>query len=870
MATEETIKIVADTGNAIAGIDAVAVAGAKMGSSLQGIGGTLVGLGAKVGLFTAPLALGLGAATKNAIDFDQAMSGASRALDLSGKEVEDFKRQALAIAPPLGLLPEKFAELATEAGKLGVAKKDIIDFAKVIAETAAITDADAIKLSSSFAALQTITGASGKQLEIFGAAVNKLDDNVGGTTPDIIEFTRQTAATGKLLKLGIKDLAAYGSTMASLGIQNGVAYRSFNGLLNKLAASHTLSKKGQLAFRDLGLDAQQMARIMTTNANQGIEIFLTAIQKVAAVDTSRALGAVKQIVGGDYNDEILTLALSHQKLATALTYTSDAYDAANLQKKNDELAKKLGNVKGQTAVMQAQMQRLGITLGSAVLPNLNDLLGMMTPLIDKFAVFAETHPGIVKVGMAIAAVTLSISPLLIGIGSVISAVGTIGTILPAIAPMVTAIGSAFAVATSPVWLTVGAFVAVGAAIGVLAATWRNWLTIFEDGSFVINFFGKKIAIGIFADIDKAFSNAGKSIRDWVYFTGEKLQEASQLFSGMANRVSAIALNLGSNLIAFFQPPFEFIKSLVTNTVMLMALPYIKLGTLMLSGVNTAIALVKPPIQGFITWFSASWNQFSSGYISGVLTMTTWVGSQWQAMTAKISASWNKFSSGYVNGVLTMTTWIGSQWQWISNQWQAMTGKMGGGWNQFSSNYMNGVAVLVSYANQSVNSISGIFTGLWNWFSSFVGNFYNAGQALVINLTQGIRASFYQAINEFNQQLAYLRGLLPGSEPRYTSPLSNLAAAGTATMENFASGFTSSDAPSLMSGVLGDTRSQMSPAFAMPSGGNQPIVINDNRTFNLGTNGTNNGNIDIIETLKKSDRELLDLIEKARARWNRGR
>jgi hypothetical protein len=66
------------------------------------------------------------------------------------------------------------------------------------------------------------------------------------------------------------------------------------------------------------------------------------------------------------------------------------------------------------------------------------------------------------------------------------------------------------------------------------------------------------------------------------------------------------------------------------------------------------------------------------------------------------------------------------------------------------------------------------------------------------------------------------------------------------------------------------RSQLStPALATTASGGSSIVVNDNRTFNLGSSSTS-GSIDIIEILKKSDRELLDLIEKARSKWNRNR
>ena len=480
--TPEQLAKIAETGKrfgvATQDIEKYTTSVVKLQDQLQNVGQGMVSAGQKLSLATAPLAAGLAVASKQAIDFAQIISNASRALDLSEQEVTAFRSQILKTSPALGMTANSMGELVTEAGKLGVAKKDIMSFAKIVAETAAITDADAVQLAQSFAALQTITGATGKELEIFGSAVNRLDDNIGGTTPEIIEFTRQTAATAKLLKLGIKDIAAYGSTMQSLGIQNGVAYRSFNSLLNKLAASQTLSNKAKKAFSDLGLEAGQMSKIMTTDANQGINLFLTKIKEIAAVDTAKALGAVRQIIGEDYGDEILTLALSHEKLGQALSFTSDAYDKANLAKKNDELAKKLGSVKGQTGIGEAQMQRLSISIGSAFIPSINALLGTLTPLIDKFAEFAEQNPKIVQIGVAIAGIAISTGPVLIAVGSLISAIATIGTVVPAVttalgglATVGSGIAAVFAGITLPLWGTLAAFAALGVGIGVLIANW---------------------------------------------------------------------------------------------------------------------------------------------------------------------------------------------------------------------------------------------------------------------------------------------------------------------------------------------------------------------------------------------------------------
>lgn len=676
---EVIIKFAAKTAGAIAGFNQVGVAATGLGGKLKGVGGQMQALGGKAALISAPIGAALGVATTKAIGFSTAMDGASRSLDLSAEETKKMKDEALKLAPPLGLLPTKFAELATEAGRLGVAKDAIIGFATVVAEIAAITDLseqETEDLAKSFAALQTITGMTTEDLNIFGAAVNKLDDSVGGTTPNIIEFTRQTAATGKLLGLGAKELAAYGATMQSLGIQNGVAYRSFNSLLTKLASPQVLSLPAKKAFGDLGLTTQEMANIMTTDATAGIDLFLRKINEIAEVDVSRALGAVNKIVGADYGDEILTIASSTDKLREALGYVGDEMDQANLAKKSDELAKKLSNVKGQQMILNAQLERFWIIIGEAVLPTVTDFLGDLTPLVDKIAAFAQANPGIVKVGMAIAAVGVSAAPVLLVLGSLTSVVGSLVGGVKFLAPFAIKAGVALAGITAPAWALWGACIAVGVALGALIIYWD--------------------------DVTRAIANS-----------------------------------------TFFQDWHNGWQTLVINT-----------------------------------------------------------------------------QSAFTN--------LGN---WIKNNWQ------------------------------------GVLRGLVNPIESIGFLFYKAGAALMGNFFNGINAYFKRGIDYFKQQLAYLRGMLPGSEPRIPSPLSNLADAGAATMQNFASGFNAANGN--ISPGLQQTRASLAPAIASSSSGGGGIIVNDNRTINLGLDSEGVGNIDIIEILRKSDRELLDLLNKARARWGRG-
>ncbi len=625
----ETLKILSDVDGAIAGFNKVETKANAFRDRMRGIGGTIADFGTKMESFTAPLKHGLEDAAHEAIEFNDVIGKTSRALGMSEEFTQKFNDEVLKIAPSIGMAPEKFAELAQEAGKLGVKEDKIVEFGTVVGKMGAIanlTERQMGDLTKSFAALSTITGASAPQLEKYGAAVNKLDDSIGGTVPTTVEFTRQTAAAGKLLNINMQQLAGYGATMASLGIQNGVAYRSFNSLLTKLAAPQTMSKKGQQALAELGLSSTQLADAMKKDANQGIDMFLKKLNALAHTDVSKALGVVKETIGADYGSTILTLAASTDKLHTALKVAVD--DQGNMAKSTMEMNKRMASFKGQQAAAEAQMQSMAIMVGQAVLPALNALMGMTTPLIGAFVEFAQTHPGIMKVAVSIAAIATFGAPVVVFLGSLISAIGTVTALFGGISLAVAA--------------PIAALIALGAATGYLIANWDH--------------------------IVPAITNA------------------------LSAALRAIA-NFGSFM--------------------------------------------------------------------------------------------------------------------------------------------------------------------WNAGSAFIGNFFN-----------GMFAMFGKGLEWFKGMLANLRALLPGSEPKIKSPLSNLASAGAATMENFASGFGTSKATTALSGAIGEARSQLTAPVAAASNGGGNISINDNRTININA-GQGGQQSWILDQLRKSDRELLDLIDKAVARWRRG-
>lgn len=155
----------------------------------------------------------------------------------------------------------------------------------------------------------------------------------------------------------------------------------------------------------------------------------------------------------------------------------------NVGNMNSEFAK---TDAGKIQQAKNELGDMGEQIGAILLPAVADLVSWfqsnLLPVIQRFIGFMKKHPAIAKFALAFALITAALGPVLVVIGGLISAIGTIITIAPAL-------GAAFTFITGPVGLVVAA-IAAAIAIGVLL--YKNWDAIKAKARAVWN--GIKTAI----------------------------------------------------------------------------------------------------------------------------------------------------------------------------------------------------------------------------------------------------------------------------------------------------------------------------------------------------------------------------------------
>lgn len=399
-------------------------------------------------------------AGKAAADFQRASDSTARGLDLAGKELEAFKKQAQDLTEKLNFQKSttEVLNLATSVGKLGISKDQIMDYSEAIVQVATATDKlnKLDEMGTNLAKIGTIFEFSAKDVKTYGAALNRLDDDSAATADNLLDFTKRVGGIGKVSKIAATDLTAFGATLISSGQTSEVASTFTNKLFSVLGAAGNTSKGAQAAIQKLGFDVKQLSIDFDRQAIPTTLKFLESIQKLDSVTQKEILG---EIFGAEHSDSAALLLGQLDNLRKYINAANDSAGNANkLGREFDQMSKSLD---GQMNALKNQMNALGVSIGSAVLPGFLDLTSAITPMAAKLAELVQQYPMLSTMIAGALAITAIIAPLGMIISSITALMGSIGALNAMLVPF-------FAYLTGNI---IPGLVSIGAAIipGIIAS-----------------------------------------------------------------------------------------------------------------------------------------------------------------------------------------------------------------------------------------------------------------------------------------------------------------------------------------------------------------------------------------------------------------
>ncbi|MDP3848109.1 MAG: phage tail tape measure protein [Pseudomonas sp.] len=432
------------------------------------------------------LAVGATAAlpVKLAIDYESAMADVKKVVNFSSPDgFGKLSGELLELTRTLPLAGTELAKIAASGGQLGVAEQNIKPFTVTVAKMATAFDMSAELAGDSMAKLANVYRIPINQIDRLGDAINELSNSSPAKASDIVNALGRVGGVAKAFGLTETQAAALSNTFVSLGKTPEVAGTAINGMLIKL---QTADKQG-LGFQDalwsMGMNATSLKQSIGRDAQGALTGFLNTVAKVPKADR---MGILVDLFGLEYADDVAVLAGSMDTYASSLSLVKDASNYKGSMEK--EFQARAATTANNLQLLKNGLTELGINIGSAVLPGLNELVATIRPVITRFATWSKENAalvsGVIKLVTGAVALKLGFVGLSYGLSLGASALNGVGIAMALVsgkatllnhalvgtrlAPFISGIGSLTAMLPS----LSGAMAVLG---GVIAATPIGWL-----------------------------------------------------------------------------------------------------------------------------------------------------------------------------------------------------------------------------------------------------------------------------------------------------------------------------------------------------------------------------------------------------------
>jgi TP901 family phage tail tape measure protein len=345
-------------------------AGKKSSTALHAIGKAALVTSVAVGA----AAVGVGFMVKKAADFEQQISTLGAVTNASGRQMEQFRRQAIKAGADTKFSALQAAQAQTELAKGGLSVQQIMGGGL----KAALALAAAGDLELADAATFTVNAM--KLFGLHGRDSMKVADQLAtaanATTADVKDFgmaLTQGGTAAKAAGLDFTNTITILEALASIGVKNSDAGTSLKTTLSQLA---TPTKKAAGLMEEMGL------KFFDANGKMKSAVDISSMlrDKWSGLTKEQRLAAASTIAGTDGMRTLLALYQvgpeKLQRFETGLQRQGSAAEVA---------AKKQDNLKGKLENLQGSIETSAIIIGSALLPMLTKGAEHLTDFLNAAA-----------------------------------------------------------------------------------------------------------------------------------------------------------------------------------------------------------------------------------------------------------------------------------------------------------------------------------------------------------------------------------------------------------------------------------------------------------------------------------------------------
>lgn len=340
------------------------------------------------GAFAAPFIAG----AKAAMEFETAMADVRKVVTFdTPQQFKQMGQDVLDMSERLPMAANGIAAIVAAGGQAGFAAGELKQFAEDAVKMGIAFDQTAEQSGDMMAKWRTSFKLTQPEVVALADKINYLSNVGPSSAAQISDIVTRIGPLGAIAGLASGQIAAMGATLAGVGVPSEVAATGMKNFMLALTKGGSATKQQAQAFKSLRLDVKQVAKSMQKDAQGTIEDVLA---RIAKVDPAKQAGLLTQLFGTESVSAIAPLLtnLDLLKKSFAAVGTEGKF-TGSMEAEFSARSKTTANA---MQLLTNKVTRLGVEVGSALLPPFNDVMALVGPLVSKLASLAAEHPGLIK------------------------------------------------------------------------------------------------------------------------------------------------------------------------------------------------------------------------------------------------------------------------------------------------------------------------------------------------------------------------------------------------------------------------------------------------------------------------------------------
>lgn len=328
---------------------------------------------------------GIAAATKTAIEFEDAWTGVTKTVDGTPQQLSKIDDGLKNLAQTTSSTYQDIAHYAELAGQMGIPTDSIVGFTKTITQLGDTTNLVGEEAAQSIAKFSNVMVSQSKKTNTYysrlGSTIVDLGNKFSTTESDIMDMATRLGVAGKMVGFNSNQVLGLSTALSSLGIEAAAGGSSVSKMLKTIDISVSTGNDKLQKFAEVsGMTSQQFQKVWGEDAAGTFLKFVEGIGKSEDVTKTLDELGIKEVRQAQ---SMGALAQSSDVLASALNVSKNAWNSNTAMA--NEAEKRYATLKSQLSQTWEAIKQAGNELGQAFTPTLTDLLKIVKKAANAFS-----------------------------------------------------------------------------------------------------------------------------------------------------------------------------------------------------------------------------------------------------------------------------------------------------------------------------------------------------------------------------------------------------------------------------------------------------------------------------------------------------